>query len=206
MSRPDIIETAAKYYTAKLAQHGATPAGVDWNSERSQSLRFDQFMPLISDGDASLCDYGCGYGAFLDYARGRGHRGSYVGFDASDAMACEARSRHTEDRLARFTSVRSEVPVSDFTVASGIFNVRQATPVDEWRDYLDDVIGDLAALSRRGFAFNVLSSYSDPEKRRPDLYYADPLELFERCLRRWPRRVAIGHDYDLYEFTVTVKL
>ena len=91
-------------------------------------------------------------------------------------------------------------------MASGVFNVRVQTPLDEWRAYVEDTIGDLAALSRRGFAFNVLSSYSDADKQRDDLYYADPRNLLDQCLRRWPRRVALVHDYGLYEFTVIVRL
>ena len=40
---------------------------------------------------------------------------------------------------------------------------------------------------------------------RPDLYYADPCELFDRCKRRYSRNVALLHDYDLYEFTILVR-
>src|SRR5205823_2897512 len=103
-----------------------------------------QFMPLLTDRDASVCDYGCGYGALVDYLRARDHRGVYTGFDAADAMILEARSMHGADRSARFTSVRADVPQSDVTVASGIFNVRLTTPVDEWREYMEETIGDLA--------------------------------------------------------------
>jgi len=206
MTHTRLVDAVAKYYASKLAQHGASPAGVDWNSEQSQHLRFDQFMPLVSGADASICDYGCGYGAFLDYMRARGHRGAYVGFDAATAMIRQAAARHANDRAARFTDVRGDVPVADYTVASGIFNVRLSTPVDDWREYISETIGDLASLSRRGFAFNVLSSYSDAEKQRGDLYYADPRDLFDHCMQRWPRRVSLTHDYNLYEFTVTVRL
>jgi len=201
-----LVEAVAKYYAAKLADHGPTPAGVDWNSEESQRRRFDQFMPLVANADVSICDYGCGYGAFLDYLRSRGHRGPYVGFDVAGEMVREASARHGGDRLACFTSVRSAVAAADVTVASGIFNVRLSTPVDRWRDYIGETIDDLAALSRCGFAFNVLSSYSDADKRRADLYYADPRDLFGHCMERWPRRVAVVHDYGLYEFTVTVRV
>ncbi len=206
MTNVELVDTVAKYYASKLAQHGATPAGVDWNSEASQHLRFDQFMSLVSDSDASICDYGCGYGALLEYLRARGHRGPYVGYDAAGPMILEATSQHAGDRLARFTSLRRDVPASDFTLASGIFNVRLSTPVDEWRQYVDETVDDLASVSRRGFAFNILSSYSEPERRRDYLYYADPRVVLDRCLRRWPRRVALAHNYELYEFTVTVRL
>ena len=66
-------------------------------------------------------------------------------------------------------------------------------------------IADLAALGRRGFAFNALTRYSDADRRRPDLYYADPLELFDRCKRTYSRFVALLHDYPLYEFTIVVR-
>jgi hypothetical protein len=63
----------------------------------------------------------------------------------------------------------------------------------------------MAALSRRGFAFNMLTGYADADRMRPDLYYADPHAVFDRC-RRFSRRVALLHDYPLYEFTMLVRL
>jgi hypothetical protein len=68
-----------------------------------------------------------------------------------------------------------------------------------------ETIADLAALGTRGFAFNALTLYSDVEKRRPDLHYADPLELFDHCKRTYSRFVTLLHDYPLYEFTILVR-
>jgi SAM-dependent methyltransferase len=200
------VDPVARYYEARLIAYGATPRGVDWNSERSQLVRFKQFMPLIDHAEASVCDYGCGYGALLTYLRSRGHAGRYLGFDAAPAMIASARKLHAADQRARFVGTRAELNVSDFTVASGIFNVRLAAPVDEWDTHVEATIRDLASLSRRGFAFNVLTSYSDPDKQRADLYYADPRKVLDFCFRLWPRRVALLHDYDLHEFTITVRL
>ena len=64
----------------------------------------------------------------------------------------------------------------------------------------------LAELSIRGFAFNMLTSYSDTDKMRPDLYYGDPAFFFDHCKRRYSRNVALLHDYGLYEFTIIVRL
>jgi SAM-dependent methyltransferase len=200
---PDAV---CRYYESKLAAHGATPAGVDWSSAASQVVRFEQFGRLVEDKDASICDYGCGYGAFLGFLRSRGHAGPYVGFDAAPAMIDAAVEVYRGDRLARFVSRREVIDQADVTVASGIFNVRLATPPAEWAEYVRATIRDLASLSRRGFAFNVLTSYSDADKQRADLYYADPRELLDYCLTLWPRRVALIHDYGLYEFTITVRL
>jgi SAM-dependent methyltransferase len=201
-----VIDQVCRYYEAKLAQHGATPAGVDWSSEQSQMVRFDQFMGLLSDRESSVLDYGCGYGAFLDFLRRRGHSGPYVGFDAAPSMVDTASSLHAGVPDARFVSRRPELSPCDYAVASGVFNVRLATPVAEWHEHMKATIKDLASLGRKGLAFNVLTSYSDADKQRPDLFYADPREVFDFCQRLWPRRVALIHDYGLYEFTVTVRL
>jgi SAM-dependent methyltransferase len=205
-AREAIVEPVRKYYEAKLAQHGATPGGVDWSSDASQRLRFEQFERLFAgDADARIVDYGCGYGALLDYLRAAGHVGQYAGFDVSPAMIRAARDRHTRDARARFLSERADLQPGDFAVASGLFNVRLGIADAEWRDYMIETIRDLAALGRRGFAFNALTSYSDADKQRTDLYYADPSTLFDFCKRHLSRQVALLHDYPLYEFTIVVR-
>ena len=48
--------------------------------------------------------------------------------------------------------------------------------------YVEGIIETLARSSHRGFGFNMLSLCSDPEKRRPDLYYAYPCGTLESAL------------------------
>jgi hypothetical protein len=105
----------------------------------------------------------------------------------------------------RVTSQRAELTASDYAVASGVLNVKQQAGDAEWASYVREIIADLAALGGRGFGFNALTLYSDADKRRPDLYYADPLELFDHCKRTYSRFVTLLHDYPLYEFTILVR-
>jgi SAM-dependent methyltransferase len=203
----DLLRGQARaYYETKLRTHGPTPAGVDWNSQESQELRFALLAHLWrEEADASILDYGCGYGALADYLRARGHRGAYLGFDVSEAMADAAHARVTGLSACRVTARRDELQPADYAVASGVFNVKQQADEATWRAYIWETIADLAALGTRGFAFNALTSYSDADKRRPDLYYADPLEAFDRCKRMYSRFVTLLHDYPLYEFTIIVR-
>jgi hypothetical protein len=90
-------------------------------------------------------------------------------------------------------------------VASGVFNVKLHTPLADWEAYVLRTVDRLAALGRHGFAFNALTSYSDPERMRPDLYYTNPCVLFDYCKRRFSRHVALLHDYGLFEFTILVR-
>jgi len=196
------------YYEQRLRAYGATPAGVDWNSRESQELRFAQLARLWGpEREASLLDFGCGYGALLPWVRERGFTGRYAGFDLSGDMIAEG-SRAAAAAPRRdwtFTADRQDLTPADFVVASGIFNVKMDTPAGDWHDYVLATIDELAALAVRGFAFNALTAYSDPDKQRSDLYYADPLELFDYCTRTHSRSVALLHDYPLYEFTMLVR-
>jgi SAM-dependent methyltransferase len=193
------------YYDGKLRAYGPTPPGVDWNSEESQHLRFAQLARLWGDDRrASILDYGCGYGALASWLRAHGHLGAYVGFDLSGEMTGAAAARTSTLPGCRFTTARTSLAPADFAVASGVMNVKMDTPDASWREYVLATVADLAALGRRGFAFNALTSHADADKRRPDLFYADPLELFDHC-RRYSRLVALLHDYPLYEFTIIVR-
>jgi hypothetical protein len=150
-------------------------------------------------------DYGCGYAALGTYLRGRGHQGPYVGFDVSAAMIEAAQGHVATLPACRVTARRDDLTPLDYAVASGVLNVKQSAGDADWASYVRDTIADLAALGTRGFGFNALTLYSDVEKRRPDLYYADPLELFDHCKRTYSRFVTLLHDYPLYEFTILVR-
>lgn len=206
MSRSALLESVNAYYTGKVREHGPTPRGVDWNSVHSQEVRFAQLLKVVDwDDGVTLGDFGCGYGALFDYLKVRDLSCAYRGYDISDAMCAVARSRHEGDPHAAFSTDEAVLIGSDYLVASGIFNVRLHTPESEWKDYVLGTVDRLAGLGKRGFAFNCLTAYSDADRMRPDLFYADPCALFDYCKRRFSRNVALLHDYDLYEFTILVR-
>jgi len=191
------------YYTRRLAEHGPTPRGVDWNGTESQEVRFRQLVKLCEGRAAPvLGDYGCGYGALMGWARTAGFLGEYRGYDVSPAMVAAARAQFPDEV---FDDREATLDGCDFVVASGVLNVKLATPLPEWEAYVLRTIDRLAALGRAGFGFNALTSYSDPDRMRPDLYYADPCRLFDLCKRKYARNVALLHDYGLYEFTILVR-
>lgn len=203
---PPLLVDVADYYTRKLVEYGETPRGVDWNSEDGQQLRFAQLLKLLDAAEGfSLLDLGCGYGALVEALRTRFDRFEYLGLDVSAEMIEAARRRFDAAEGIRFEVGERVGEPLDFAVASGIFNVRMQRSPDEWKDYVNDTLDDLHAMSLRGFAFNCLTSYSDSERQRADLHYADPCELFHRCKTRYGRNVALLHDYGLYEFTIIVR-
>jgi SAM-dependent methyltransferase len=196
----------AAYYSDKLAAHGQSPRGVDWNGEEGQILRFRQLLKIIDrPGAISINDLGCGYGALYEFLASEWPDVAYVGADISESMVEAARERFKGRPNARF--IKSSVPdcISDYGVASGIFNVRMGRTNAEWQVYLEATLDQIDRTSRLGFAFNCLTSYSDVDRMRSDLHYADPCRLFDLCKRRYSKNVALNHDYGLYEFTILVR-
>lgn len=203
----NLLLDVAAYYTEKLAQHGATPQGVDWNAQESQMMRFKQLCKIINKNhlDYSISDIGCGYGALLNFLDERYSSYSYLGIDISEDMIHAARMQHVSNLKARF--INSNIPdiVSDYSIASGIFNVRLNHTESEWYDYIQSNLDELYKNCRIGFSFNCLTSYSDKEKKREYLYYADPCQIFNLCKERYSTNIALLHDYGLYEFTILVR-
>ncbi len=200
----EVLGKVRAYYAARLREHGETARGVDWNSEASQALRFSKLLEVCrGETEFSLLDYGCGYGALLDHLPLGSPSCRYSGYDVAPEMVEAARRRH--GAKASFTATAEDLRIHDFVVGSGIFNVKLDTPTQTWHDYVVQTLDRLNALARRGFAFNLLSLYSDPARRSDRLYYGDPREFFDRCKRHYSPRVALLHDYPLYEFTIIVR-
>jgi SAM-dependent methyltransferase len=201
-----ILQNVRQYYSEKIERHGATAQGVDWKSVESQMLRFEQLLKIWDNSTPfSVNDYGCGYGALIDYLVTLKVEFEYNGADLSESMIACARELHGQRSNCHFFADAALLPFADYTIASGIFNVKQESHNAEWERYVLDVLGEMSAKSARGFAFNALTLYSDPEKRRTYLYYGDPLFYFDYCKRYFSPRVTLLHDYPLYEFTILVK-
>lgn len=159
---------------------------MDWKDEDSQCSRFKALCRLLEADLGSVNDWGCGYGAFAKYAL------RYTGYDI------------VPQELKRGRFILSDVPtmVADYTVASGLFNVKLDCPADEWRAYVLRSIKIMNDMSRKGFGFNVLSSWC--EKKEDRLFYASPLDMILEA-RKYSHLVEMNHTYSPYDFTILVR-
>ncbi|MEO8382303.1 MAG: class I SAM-dependent methyltransferase [Acidobacteriota bacterium] len=208
MAKSEPIAAVVEYYEAKLALFGSTARGVDWKDERSQLLRFEQLIRALRlDGRTApftLIDFGCGYGALRPFLERQRFTCTYVGYDRSLRMVEEARREFGSFPRTTFTSDWEDLPHADYVVASGVFNVRLSTSDETWRHYVLDTMAGIDEKAERGWAVNFLTAYADEDRKRADLHYASPQELFDWCLRSASSKIALLHDYGLYEFTIGI--
>ena len=208
MSIDKIQKQLDEYFTEKLETFGTTAKGVDYNSEQARQVRFAELVKIINpSGKFSIIDYGCGYGAMFDFLHARGWDFEYYGVDLIEKMVIAGRETHQGFPSAHFTTDEKELPVADYLVAAGIFNIKLEAPYDAWQDFICETLPRMNALCSKGFSFNMLTKYSDADRmaQRPDLFYGDPLFFFDFCKRNFSRNVALLHDYGLYDFTILVR-
>jgi SAM-dependent methyltransferase len=205
MSKVPNLDQVKSYFDQRIREHGASPRGSDWNSDTSQNLRFDQLLKIVDPKSFSILDYGCGYGALADYLTLQGLDADYYGYDILESAIETARTAHAGKPRRSFSYEIAKLPICDYVIASGIFNFRGEQSFEDWTEYTLSVLDEMNRLSRSGFSSNFLTKYSDADRMRPDLYYADPTFIFDYCKRHFSRNVALLHDYNLYDFTVLVR-
>lgn len=200
------LEKIKGYFTEKLESHGASHRGVDYNSVEAQEARFFQLTRVLdASRKYSMLDFGSGYGAMYDYLVRLGHQLHYVGYDIAESMVNRGRELHPNNPDCQFAAHIDEIPVLDYAVVSGTFNMKLDVDFEIWTKIVLESLHQMDAHASRGLAFNMLTKYSDTEKMRPDLYYGDPLFFFDYCKKNFSKNVALLHDYRLYDFTILVR-
>ena len=207
MDDPPRLDRIRDLYSANLNAKGAISSAVGWNSDESQTLRFEKLSSVIDDCSKPLVinDYGCGYGAHLEYLEKCGIPvAQYNGYDLSDPMLEAARKNLTKFKGDLFLHNSSEVTTeADYSFASGTFNVRFDAKDKKWKEFIHLKLNELCSYSGKGFAFNLLSTYVDWQESH--LYYGDPCYWFDFCKKNYSKKVTLLHDYDLFEWTILIR-
>ncbi|MDP1566239.1 MAG: methyltransferase domain-containing protein [Polaromonas sp.] len=208
ISLEGLLAEVGQYYSRRVDTYGATPLGVDWSCVPTQQMRFVHLLKLCNfDGAISLNDVGCGYGALLSFLakRFRGKAVDYLGIDLSPAMIAHAQVLWKKRQDTAFAVASISPRTADYSIASGIFNVKLNQPVELWEHFVAKTLADMHATSRRGFAVNFLGPSSTPMTAIPELYSAHPDVWRQHCEQAFNSRVEIITGYGMREYTLLVR-
>ena len=202
----EISNRLEKHFDDRARTYDDGLKAVDWKSRNAQYNRFQQILKLIDASDPiSILDYGCGDGELVKFLNVQNVEFEYFGFDVSLEMLERAKKAHAHMTNCHFVNDLRDLPTLDYVVASGVFAMKFDSSEADWKEYMVEQIKLFNDLATKGFAFNCLTSYSDIEFQRSDLYYADPLFWFDHCKRHVSRWVSLLHDYPEYDFTIIVR-
>ncbi len=195
------------YFKNTFEEHGESSEGLDYNGRQSHYRRLGVLVNEIDTFENfSINDVGCGFGSFLDALYGSGRNNfEYTGYDLVEEMTTLGRQNWTikNPQLEFITGGTEALKMADYSVASGTFNMKQQAPHDEWHNYVLKCLKDMIDHSKVKIAVNFLTSYSDEEYMREDLYYPDPREMFDFGMKL-TGSAAIRHNYGLYDFTLII--
>jgi SAM-dependent methyltransferase len=211
-SSHDLLELlrveVAQYYTQKITRHGATPLGVDWSCVPTQEMRFVQLLKLCEfSSPVTLNDIGCGYGALLAFLVKRYPKKKidYLGVDLSAAMISQAQQLWGKRAYAEFVIAGTRSRVADYSLASGIFNVKLTQSIAMWEQFITTTLADMYATSQRGFAINFLTPLPADRDIIPELYRVSPDVWSAYCENTFAAKVEIIAGYGMREYTLLVR-
>lgn len=204
-------EQEKAYYHSRIASGQDDAQKVGWKNIEAQRLRFEQFLRLLPaqrDDIFTIQDIGCGIGDLFIFLERFYLNFKYLGYDILPEMIHRAKEKHlSKMESANFCIIEKidQIGEADYNVASGIFNLKHNIKDEQWLQFIIETLHIMHKKSEVGFAFNALTSYSDLEFRKQELYYSDPLYLFDYCKKNFGKNVALLHDYNQYDFTIVVK-
>jgi hypothetical protein len=94
---------------------------------------------------------------------------------------------------------------ADYSVASGIFNVKLKHSREAWEGTIRAALAGLASNSRRGFAVNFLLEPMQAFLAEPGLYTTAPDRWAAYCARQFNAEVDVIGGYGMPEFTLIVR-
>ena len=201
----NILGDTSEYFENKFKSYGPTPSGVGWKDDFAQVNRYKQLLRIVSEESGfSILDFGCGYGKLVELLENSYKNFTYFGVDLSEEMLNFARKAYwNKKNINFFNSGKEQDRKYDYVVASGIFNVKFVSE-QSWENYIQRVLTSMYEMSNQAISCNFLSTYNDFDKRDVKLYYADPEKIFEFAMRNLSRKVNILHDYNMFDFTITI--
>ncbi|MBT3764296.1 MAG: class I SAM-dependent methyltransferase [Rhodospirillales bacterium] len=205
---PEILASVAVIYDQRVRRYGAQAKGVYWSSRENQVQRFRILTTLFGEdarnGDFSVNDFGCGYGAYYTFLKKLKMKKPfrYFGIDISEEMIKKCESR-IKDPNARFTQALIAHQSADYTIASGTYSMMSDTPIKDWEDYIRASLVDLWMQTRKGLGFNILNAGSMPADSA--LYTATSGPYVEFCKQELSPNVQLLNDYHPDEWTIFVR-
>ncbi|MCO4798662.1 MAG: class I SAM-dependent methyltransferase [Colwelliaceae bacterium] len=204
-----MINDLKAYYKNLLDQHGDSPLAVQHINSDSQYKRFE-ILSAIDNNAKSIIDLGCGLGDMYQYLQNNKYDGCYLGLDflADFIKLANNKFDSSNNKNVNFQVCdlsKDDMPSGyDYILLSGVFNNK----MENNKEFMLNTLKKMFSSANKGIAFNAMSTYVDYQDEQ--LYYSDPLEVFDYCKRHLSSAVTLKHDYLVksnsipYEYTIYV--
>ena len=185
-------------YNERFKKNGGNIGTLAVGNMERQIVRFNVLSEIGDLEGASVVDVGCGFGDFYGFLLSRGIKVEYTGYDMNPTLINAAREKFPGARfeVLDFFSDKCKEKF-DYVVSSSTFN-NKLTGGDNYT-MIHNVLKRSFTICNEGVSINFLTNYVD--YKQGHAFYYGPEKIFKYC-KSITNRVALRHDYCLYEFTV----
>jgi hypothetical protein len=202
----DIIKKQIEVYQKSFLEHGDTPKGTNQNDRDTQNVRFQKLLKNILDihkAKFTIHDFGSGLCDLHKYMLDNNIEHEYSGTEIVPEMVETSQKKYPGIKVYNRDIFNDKMTDTyDFNVVCGTFYIPGNVKHNEWKEFILKSVKKLFEISNCGISFNLLTTH----KTRTDesLFYMDPQEAFDFCVKNLSRFVLIDHSMPLYEYTTTV--
>lgn len=206
MNSSKIIQDQVNTYLKNFLENKDSSLGTFQNDRATQYQRFEHiikpFKEILNE-NVSFHDFGCGVCDMHHYLNLQGIKHDYSGTEVIQEMVDHAKQKYPGIKVYNRDVLKEEVTDKyDIVVFSGGLYLPGSIPHKEWEVFVYQIIHKMWEMSKIGMSFNLLTTYSD--YRNDHLFYIDPKEMFDYCIKNFSRFVTLDHSYPLYEWTITI--
>ena len=205
MSDSEIVKAQTSIYRQSFRRHGDAPQATHNTGREVQYLRFERILRHLvpAKSPCTIHDVGAGLCDLHHYLADRGVEHTYSATEVVQEMVDLAREKYPEISVRNRDLLSDEPPDRhDFVVLSGVFNIPGDVGRDAWKEFVLRMVTRMYGMAEVAVAFNFLSSYRTFTD--PDLFYMDPAEMLDYCMKHLSRFVVLDQGYPLFECTATI--
>lgn len=192
-------EEIKAHYKELFTRHGDSPDAVQYTDKATQFKRFE-ILTQVAPKLQTVADIGCGLGHCYEFLKEIEPEVKYLGLDFVDEFIQACKTKYADNKLTEFRQfdlTKDSIPDGyDYIILSGVFNNKSLNN----KEFMINGINSMFKACKKGIAFNAMSTYVDFQA--DNLYYTDPLEIFDYCKRNLSKKVTLRHDYLVKENSI----
>lgn len=197
-----------EYYSKRFYKYGVNKFALGWDKGK-QYERFHQLTSDFNLNGKKILDIGCGFGDMVDYLDGIPISAySYIGMDLVKEFIDIAKKR--EEKRVKYDKREvdficgdfldfNEGNISDFVIASGIFNIK-SSDIDMY-DGLYIMLRKMYNCAKDAISVDMLSDKVDWAYEHNNNY--NPSKVLEIAYSL-SRRIILKNNYFPFEFSITI--
>ena len=187
-------------YQKDFAEHGVSPASLGYAKEK-QHLRFQQVRKYLPKNDATVLDFGCGFGDLSKYLSSENIQIEYTGCDVMQEFLEVAKVKNP----GNYINVEFGQPPKgeyDYVVCLGVFNFLYVPDPQEHFNIVCNTLLQLFSISTKGLIVDFQSEFVD--YKSSNAYHQNISDLAIFAKNKLSRRFIADYSYLPFEYMFVV--